>query len=232
MSRPTSPDRGCSWSHWVRTTTLVLLGIDRGLSLPTGVVDDKVQPEQFSTWHPPSQPCPSRSSAHRVIWAEGPPRTRGCAASWAAVGMALTVPHLPGGRAEEARVEFRRSRLCQLIRAKIASLAWARVANRWRWTSSIRPVGPEQVTGGHHRREGGFGPAAALEKPPGEQRPGAQPGDRHVDRAHPGVQGAVPIPVAGVGPIELDWPYGAALTTSACACQLRLKVEPVPAVEN
>nr|ACO88876.1 truncated transposase [Microbacterium sp. MA1] len=68
----------------------------------------------------------------------------------------------------------------------------------------VHPAGahPGQITVRHHRDQRRLGPLAPLEQPLGEVRPGAQLGDRDVDRADPGVQVAVPVAVALRGPVR------------------------------
>ena len=66
----------------------------------------------------------------------------------------------------------------------------------------VHPPGgdPEQVAGRDHRGQCRLGPAAALQQPLGEVGALAQLGDRDVQGADPGVQVAVPVAVAAVGP--------------------------------
>jgi hypothetical protein len=58
----------------------------------------------------------------------------------------------------------------------------------------------EQIAGGHHRDQRLFGPAAVLQHPVREVRPGPQLRDGQVDGAGPGVPLAVAIAVTRVGP--------------------------------
>ena len=61
---------------------------------------------------------------------------------------------------------------------------------------------PEQVTGRHHADQRRLGPLAALQQPLREVGALPQLGDRHVDRAGPGVQIPVPVAIAGIHPLR------------------------------
>ena len=67
----------------------------------------------------------------------------------------------------------------------------------------VHPPGghPEQVAGGHHRGQGPLGAFAAFQQPLREVRAVAQLRDRKIQCACTGVELAVPVPVALVGPI-------------------------------
>ena len=68
----------------------------------------------------------------------------------------------------------------------------------------VHPPGrdAQQVAGRDHADQRRLGPLAALEQPFREVGARAQLRDRHVDRAGPGVQLPVPVPVAGVHPLR------------------------------
>jgi hypothetical protein len=60
----------------------------------------------------------------------------------------------------------------------------------------------EQVAGRHHRRERPLGPLATLQQPLREIRTLTQLRNRHIQRAGPSVEVAVPVPVTTVGPLR------------------------------
>ena len=67
----------------------------------------------------------------------------------------------------------------------------------------LHPAGrhTQQVTRRDHRRQRPLGAFAPLQQPVREVGPGPQLRDRHVQRAGPGVEVPVPVPVAGVHPL-------------------------------
>ena len=82
----------------------------------------------------------------------------------------------------------------------------------------LHPPGrhPQQVRGRHHTDQGPFGAGAALQQPVREIAARPQLRDRHVDRAGPGVEVPVPVPVAGVHPLR------AAFAVAGAAHRVRL----------
>jgi hypothetical protein len=76
----------------------------------------------------------------------------------------------------------------------------------------LHPPGahPQQIAGGDHAGQGRFGAAAALEQPVREVRALPQLGDRHVQGAGAGVEVAVPVAVAVIGPVVAAFAVGGA----------------------
>ncbi|SNR99771.1 hypothetical protein SAMN06272737_1612 [Blastococcus mobilis] len=82
----------------------------------------------------------------------------------------------------------------------LADLGLAQPGDAQALDQLLHPAGgdAEQVAGGDHGGQRPLGPAAALEQPVGEVRPGAQLGDRHLQRAGAGVELPGPVAVAAV----------------------------------
>ena len=83
----------------------------------------------------------------------------------------------------------------------------------------VHPTGrdTEQVAGRDHRGQRRLGAAAPLEQPLREVRPLTELGDRDVQSADTGVQVAVPVAVAAVGPLLVPGAVGGAADASASA---------------
>jgi GNAT acetyltransferase-like protein len=60
----------------------------------------------------------------------------------------------------------------------------------------------QQVAGRHHAGQRCLGAAAPFQQPVGEVTPGAEPGDRHIQRPGPGVEVPVPVAVADIHPVR------------------------------
>jgi len=77
----------------------------------------------------------------------------------------------------------------------------------------VHPAGrdAEEIAGGDHADQGGFGSLTAFQEPVGEVRAGPQFGDGDVDGAGAGVELAVAVAVTGVDPLRRHGPvFGAA----------------------
>jgi hypothetical protein len=86
----------------------------------------------------------------------------------------------------------------------------------------VHPSGghSEQVAGCHHAGQRRLGAAAASQEPVRKERALPQLGHRHVQRADPGVQVAVPVAVAPVGPVRVSGAVlGAAHAVGLCRQQ-------------
>ena len=95
----------------------------------------------------------------------------------------------------------------------------------------VHPPGrdPEQVAGRDHRGQRCLGPAASLEQPLGEVGALAQLGDRDVEGPDPGVEVAVAVAVAAVGPRRVPGAVGGTADAVGIGGEQRVDERPAAA---